>query len=287
MIVLDFEKKLYGTQGEFVLRVQACFPMGEFISIFGKSGVGKTTILRILSGLETPNKGKIIVGDKVYFDSEKNINLDVQKRKIGFVFQDYALFPHLNVYKNITFGKNNQADVDKIISLMELEPFCQKKISMLSGGQAQRVAIARALASSPDILLLDEPLSAIDGELRLKLQVELKNLSKHFGVSSFLVSHDLGEVFRLSDRVICIENGKISKIGTPDEVFVNKHLSGRIQISGEILKITKSSIVCIADVLIHHAIIRVILSGDEAKKFKVGDCVGVITKAFNPSLVML
>lgn len=293
MIELDFRKTLDGSKGKFVLQINLTLEMQEFISIFGKSGAGKTTILRILAGLDTPDTGRIAVAGQVYFDSTKKINLVPQKRKIGFVFQNYALFSHLNVHQNIIFGLKSKEQKDKkradrIIALMELEQLCKKKISTLSGGQQQRVALARALVSSPDILLLDEPLSALDGEMRVKLQNELKAISSYFNVSSFLVSHDIGEVFRLSDRVICLDNGKISKIGTRDEVFLNDHLSGKIQISGEILNIKQNSLIFIADILVNNnSIIKVVLSPQEAQIFKAGDCVAVIAKAFNPSLILL
>lgn len=293
MIELDFEKSLDGAKGKFLLQINTTLEMGNFISIFGKSGVGKTTILRILAGLDTPDRGKIIVAGQTYFNSTKKINLAPQKRKIGFVFQNYALFPHLNVYQNIVFalkdkGQESKKRANEIIALMELEQLGKKKISSISGGQQQRVALARALVSSPDMLLLDEPLSALDGEMRLKLQDEIKAISSHFHLSSFLVSHDIGEVFRLSDKVICLHNGKISKMGTRDEIFLNAHLSGKIQISGEILHIAKKSLISIADILVSDgSIIKVVLSPQEARMFKMGDCVAVVAKAFNPSLVLL
>ncbi|PAF47948.1 molybdenum ABC transporter ATP-binding protein [Helicobacter sp. 12S02232-10] len=288
MIELDFTKTLDGSKGKFALKVSLKLEEGKFFSIFGKSGAGKTTILRILSGLENPDKGKIAIGGRVYFDSYNRINLPVQQRKIGFVFQNYALFPHLNVYENIVFGcRGDKTRIQEVIFLMELEGLCKKKIDSLSGGQAQRVALARALVSSPEILLLDEPLSALDGEMRAKLQEELKHLSRHFGMTTFLVSHDLGEVFRLSDRVICLQNGEIVKIGTPDEVFLNERFSAKLQINGEILKITKNSLVFIVDILINGSVIKIVLDPNEAAGFKVGDSVAVVAKAFNPSIVLL
>lgn len=288
MIEILIEKRLYGSDGEFDLNLHLELPLGKFVCIFGKSGAGKSTILRMLSGLCSPDRGKIVVGDKVFFDSDKNINVPTQERKIGFVFQDYALFPHLNVYKNIIFAhKGDKNRVDEVISLMELESFCDKKISTLSGGQTQRVALARALVSSPEVLLLDEPLSAIDRQMRYKLQEELKNLSNHFNISSFLVSHDLGEVFRLSDYVAELKDGKITKFGTPQEVFLNQNLSAKMQMSGEILNISRGDVICIADILIGNSIVKITLEPSEAKRFKIGDNVAVIAKAFSPSIVLL
>lgn len=288
MIEISVEKRLYGSDGEFDLNLHLEIPLGKFTCIFGKSGAGKSTILRMLSGLCSPHRGRIAIGDKVFFDSSKNINIPTQQRKIGFVFQDYALFPHLNVYKNIIFShKGDKNRIDEVISLMGLESFCDKRISTLSGGQAQRVALARALVSSPEVLLLDEPLSAIDRQMRYKLQEELKNLSKHFNISSFLVSHDLGEVFRLSDYVAELKDGKITKFGTPQEVFLNQNLSAKMQMSGEILNISSGDVVSIADILIGNSIVKITLEPSEAKRFKIGDNVAVIAKAFSPSVVLL
>lgn len=288
MIEILIEKRIYGSDGEFDLNLHLEIPLGKFVCIFGKSGAGKSTILRMLSGLCSPDRGKIIIGDKVFFDSARNINIPTQERKIGFVFQDYALFPHLNVYKNIIFAhKGDKNRVDEVISLMELESFCDKKISTLSGGQMQRVALARALVSSPEVLLLDEPLSAIDRQMRYKLQEELKNLSNHFNISSFLVSHDLGEVFRLSDYVAELKDGKITKFGTPQEVFLNQNLSAKMQMSGEILNISRGDVICIADILIGNSIVKITLEPSEVKRFKIGDNVAVIAKAFSPSIVLL
>lgn len=288
MIKIAVEKRLYGSAGDFNLNIDTQIPVGKFVCIFGQSGAGKSTILRMLSGLCCPDRGKIIIGDRVFFDFSKNINLPPQERKIGFVFQDYALFHHLNVYKNIIFGhKGDKNRIDEVISLMELESFCDKKISTLSGGQAQRVALARALVSSPEVLLLDEPLSAIDGQMRHKLQEELKNLSKHFGISSFLVSHDLSEVFRLSDYVLELKDGKIAKFGTPTQVFLNQNLSAKMHINGEILHISKGDVICIADILISNSIVKITLEPSEAEHFKIGDNVAVVAKAFSPSIVLL
>ncbi|PAF46686.1 hypothetical protein BKH46_06880 [Helicobacter sp. 12S02634-8] len=288
MIEMDFSKTLFGPQGEFVLRISLRLEEGKFFSIFGKSGAGKTTILRILAGLETPDSGRIAWGDRVYFDSSAKINLPPQQRKIGFMFQNYALFPHLSVYDNIAFAhKGDKKHIQEVIALMELDGLCQKSINTLSGGQAQRVAMARALVSAPDMLLLDEPLSALDGQMRLKLQDELKALREHFAITAFLVSHDLGEVYRLSDSVICLENGTISQYGSPAEIFLPQHFSAKMQVSGEILLISKQPLITIVDILAQGSIIKIALSPQEADGLKVGARVGVMAKAFSPIVVPL
>lgn len=162
-IQIRFSKKLLGGTGEFRLNIDKNIDFGAFIALFGKSGAGKTSILRILSGLDNADEGYIRVGDDVWLDTKKDF-LPPQKRQIGFVFQNYALFPHLNVYENICFGLKNKNDkifADELLALMDLYCLKNTKISQLSGGQSQRVALARAIVRRPKILLLDEPFSAL------------------------------------------------------------------------------------------------------------------------------
>ena len=163
-IVFRFNKKLLGSKGAFKLEIDKQLSFGEFIALFGKSGAGKTSILRVLSGLDKVENGYIRVGDTIWLDSQKNIDLPPQRRRIGFVFQNYALFPHLNVYENICFGLKNKQDrifADELVALMDLQSLKKAHIYQLSGGQSQRVALARALTSRPTLLLLDEPFSAL------------------------------------------------------------------------------------------------------------------------------
>ena len=193
----------------------------EFITLLGPSGCGKTTTLRIIGGFEVPDEGD------VYFEGERINDLPAHKRHVNTVFQKYALFPHLNVFDNIAFGlrlKKVKEDVirekvSEMLSLVNLVGFEKKNVSLLSGGQQQRVAIARALINEPEVLLLDEPLGALDLKLRKDMQVELKNIQTKTGITFVYVTHDQEEALSMSDTVVVMANGKIQQIGTPIDIY--------------------------------------------------------------------
>jgi len=193
----------------------------EFITLLGPSGCGKTTTLRIIGGFETPD-----VGD-VYFNGERINNVPAHKRPVNTVFQKYALFPHLNVYENIAFGlklakvdkDEIRARVSKMLELVNLRGFERRNVNLLSGGQQQRVAIARALINEPQVLLLDEPLGALDLKLRKDMQVELKNIQAQTGITFIYVTHDQEEALSMSDTVVVMANGKIQQIGSPTDIY--------------------------------------------------------------------
>ncbi len=286
-ISLDFSKKLIGigTQNTLTLRVQENLEFGSFLALFGKSGAGKTTILRILAGLTKPDKGVIKVGGEVWFD--KKTNLAPQKRSIGFMFQDYALFPHLNVYENIIFNLSNKKErdfADWLIALMELSPILKNPVHQISGGQAQRVALARALVRKPKILLLDEPLSALDSAMRTSLQNEILRLHHHLDLSTLLISHDIIEIFKLASKVWVIKNGAIAQSASPQEIFTSRNLSAQVQLSGEILSKKNQGLVDIFEILCGSEIVKILYERSEAEAFSVGDKVLLVQKAFNPML---
>jgi len=193
MIELSVKKRLLSAEGSLELRFETIIEEGEFVALFGESGAGKTTILRMIAGLETPDSGHIIVNGTPWFDSQKRINLPPAKRPIGFVFQDYALFPNMSVKENLRFALqkgDNPAIIDELLDTIALRELADRLPSQLSGGQQQRVAMARALVRRPRLLLLDEPLSALDHAMRHKLQDELAKLHQHFNLTTILVSHD-------------------------------------------------------------------------------------------------
>ncbi|RXJ84772.1 ABC transporter ATP-binding protein [Arcobacter cloacae] len=290
MIEIDIIKPLYTADGIIDLKVNKQINKGDFLTLFGKSGSGKTTLLRILAGLETPKSGKIVVDKEIWFDSSKKINLPPQKRNVGFVFQDYALFPNMSVRKNLEFAlkkKNEIKKVDEILKIMEIENLSNMKPELLSGGQKQRVALARTLMTNPKMLLLDEPLSALDTTMRLKLQDELSLIHQKFNITSILVSHDISEVFKLSNRVFKINLGEIQQDGTPNEVFSNQNISGKFKIIGEVLSIKKSDILYIVEVLTNNEIVKVTTVEDEIKDLKIGDKLLLSSKAFNPILMKI
>ena len=194
---------------------------GEFITLLGPSGCGKTTTLRIIAGFLEPDSGEVIFEGKV-------INgVPAYKRQVNTIFKRYALFPHLNVYENIAFGlrlkkmkeKDIQAKVSEMLTLVNLKGFGSRKIDSLSGGQQQRVAIARALAVDPRVVLLDEPLGALDLKLRKDMQVELKNIQQRLGITFIYVTHDQEEALSMSDTIVVMDNGKIQQIGTPTDIY--------------------------------------------------------------------
>lgn len=285
MIEIDIIKPLYTADGIINLKVNKKINKGDFLTLFGKSGSGKTTLLRILAGLETPKSGKIVVDKEIWFDSSKKINLAPQKRDVGFVFQDYALFPNMSVKKNLEFAlknKNEIKKVDEILEIMEIKNLSNMKPELLSGGQKQRVALARTLMTNPKILLLDEPLSALDTTMRLKLQDELSLIHQKFNITSILVSHDISEVFKLSNRVFKINLGKIEEDGTPNELFSNQKISSKFKIVGEILSIKKSDILYIIEILSNNEVVKATAVEDEIKDLKIGDKILLSSKAFNP-----
>lgn len=194
---------------------------GEFVTFLGPSGCGKTTTLRMIAGFETPTEGKILL------NGEDILKLPPYERPINTVFQRYALFPHYNIYDNIAFGlklqKKTKAVIDKkvknVLEMVDLEGFEHRKVSTLSGGQQQRIAIARALVNEPEILLLDEPLGALDLKMRKEMQLELKNMHERLGITFIYVTHDQEEALTLSDKIVVMSEGRIHQVGTPENIY--------------------------------------------------------------------
>ncbi len=289
MIRLSATKKLSGTEGPFELSVDLSFPPESLVTLYGKSGSGKTTLLRILAGLEKPESGYIEVHGKVWFDSTAKVNLPPQKRKVGLVFQDYALFPTMTIRENLQFAqeKKEPQKINVLLELTGLDELRERYPSSLSGGQQQRVALARAIIREPEILLLDEPLSALDQHTRNMLQDEILKFHKRFGLTTILVSHDKQEVFKLSDTVAVIDRGKISRHGTPLEVFLNRNTSNKFSFVSTILSIRKVDCIFLAVMGAGNEIVEVVLSKSDIETLKVGDEVLVASKAFNPIVIKL
>lgn len=290
MFQIEVKKKLHSSQGQMLLDIKLNIPKGSFISLYGKSGAGKTTLLKMLAGLIEPDEGFIYASDRVWFDKAKRINLVPQNRKIGFVFQDYALFPNMTVKENLEFvspEKANTKRINEILELTGLTELASRSPATLSGGQQQRVALARALVRQPQLLLLDEPLSSLDNEMRLRLQDEIAKIHRHFGLTTILISHDPSEIYRLSDLVAEIYFGQIAKQGTPSEVFHHHEITGKFQIVGEVIEIVRNDIVFIVKVLSGNQIIKVVVTRNQAEEIKVGEKVLVTSKAFNPVLLKI
>ena len=200
---------------------------GSFITLLGSSGCGKTTTLRMIAGLETPTRGEIRFDDKIMFSSEKNINIPAARREVGFLFQNYALWPHMTVIQNIAFGLETlkwkksdiQARVDEMLGIMKIEPFAKRYPAELSGGQQQRVAIARTLAPRPRVLLMDEPLSNLDAKLRGEMRTELKRLHRDMKSTFVYVTHDQLEAMTLSTKICLMNEGNLQQYAPPLTVY--------------------------------------------------------------------
>ncbi len=290
MIVFKIQKKLQSASGEMLLDLDFEIKENEFVTLYGASGSGKTTTLRILSGLSEADKGIITVHNATWLDTDKKIQLPPQKRKIAYVFQDYALFPNMSVRENLSYALEKGQDkniIEELLTLMELEQLQHQKPAQLSGGQKQRVALARALVQQPTILLLDEPLSAVDNEIRVKLQDYIIQAHRKYKLTTILVSHDIAEIYKMSDQVIVLENGKISKQGTPEEVFSSRLVSGKFQFVGEILKIEKENFIYIVVVLIGNNVVKIVAMEEEIRDLNIGNKVLIASKAFNPILTKI
>jgi molybdate transport system ATP-binding protein len=287
MIDMNVSKKLLTSEGLKTLTVNLHLNKMDFCAFFGQSGAGKTTTLRMLAGLLKPDSGTISVNDCTWFDSESNINLPTRKRNIGFVFQDYALFPTMTVKKNIEYaiGKGHQK-VDSIIELMGLDTFANTYPDQLSGGQRQRVALARTLVRSPEILLLDEPLSALDSEMRTTLQDELCKIHDHFELTSIIVTHDISEIYRIARSVAVFKDHRISNYGSPEKIF-GHNLSTKFRVVGTIIDIKNSKIASVVTIQVGGNQTKVVIDIDEAEKYSVGQSVIVAAKAFTPVLLPL
>jgi len=222
MIEALLKKKLVASQGDMNLDLRFTIQTGELVTFYGPSGAGKTTMLRMLCGLSSPHEGYITVDGEIWFDTTKKINLKPQSRNVGIVFQDYALFPNMTVKENLEYALprgESRSIVDELMVVMELTNLFNKKPEFLSGGQRQRVAMARALVRKPKILLLDEPMSALDTTLRLKIQDYILRVHREFQLTTLLVSHDVLEVLRLSTHMFLMDNGKIITQGAPGEIL--------------------------------------------------------------------
>jgi molybdate transport system ATP-binding protein len=290
IITIDIEKMIFTAGGRMKLAVKTELKRGELIALFGASGAGKTTVLRILAGLVNPDKGIIKIGDTVWFDSKNNINVIPQNRNISLMFQDYALFPNMTVEENIQFAQpeKDKKIVNELLSVFGLWEFRKRSPNGLSGGQKQRVALARALARKPRLLLLDEPLSALDAKMRAMLQDAISKAHYISGATTIMVSHDLNEVFRLANHVIYIENGSVIRSGNPDTVFSDTTISGKVQITGQIARIEEQGSINIVTVISgNNQIIKVIAFENDIEDLHVGDSVMVYTKAFNPIISKL
>ncbi|PRM98826.1 ABC transporter ATP-binding protein [Aliarcobacter cryaerophilus] len=281
MISLNIKKELHGSNGNMNLDINLSLQDGEFVALSGVSGSGKTTLLRVLAGLEDAF-GEIIVDGEIWLNEK--LKKPIQKRDIGFVFQDYALFPNLSVIDNLLYVKKDKDLAKQLLSLTDLYELKNRYPNSLSGGQKQRVSLCRALMKRPKILLMDEPLSALDPHMRLKLQDEILTLHKEFKTTTIMVSHDPSEMYKLASRVLVMSNGKIIDDGLPKEILLKTQGSQKFSFEGELLDIIKVDVINIAIVAIGQQIVEIVISNMEAKNLTIGEKVNVSTKAFTPTI---
>ncbi len=291
MITISIEKKLNAASGPMLLQLQCQLESGAFATLYGKSGAGKTSILRILAGLLPPEKGQIVVNGSTWLDTEKGINLPPQKRKVGFVFQDYALFPNMTVQENLCFALEKGQDqgiIKNLVEMMELGELQFRKPTTLSGGQKQRVALARALVQKPDLLLLDEPLSALDQEMRQKLQQYILQVHQEYNFTALLVSHDKSEILKMSNNLLVLEAGKLVQEGNPLEVFgVAAPELGQVQFRAELLAIENNGSICTLTVLLGEGLAKITLPQAELPLLKLGDQLQVSCQSASTQIVKL
>jgi molybdate transport system ATP-binding protein len=224
------EIKIATALQSFSLNVELAFE-ARLTVLFGPSGCGKSTVLNCLAGLRKPDTGSIVVCGKTFFDAAQGINLPPQSRQIGYVFQNPSLFPHLSVYDNIAFGidkwdaQKRDARVDELLELLNLSGLGNRRVRQISGGQVQRVALARALAPEPKLVLLDEPFSALDAELRNQLAEELLSMQKKLALPMVLVTHSRAEALQMADTVVLLDHGRVAAIGAPHNLLANPSAS--------------------------------------------------------------
>ncbi|AXX88538.1 molybdenum ABC transporter ATP-binding protein [Arcobacter suis] len=281
MIKIDISKKLHGANGEMDLNINLEIKQGDFVALAGLSGSGKTTLLRILAGLEDA-KGTLEIDNNIWLNEK--FCLASQKREIGFVFQDYALFPNFSVLDNLLYVNKDKELANYLLKMTELEELKNRFPQTLSGGQKQRVSLCRALMNRPKILLMDEPLSALDSNMRTKLQNEILTLHKEFNTTTIMVSHDPSEIYRLANRVVILNFGKIINDGTPKDILLKTKGSQKFSFEGELLDIVKVDVIHIAIVSIGQQLVEVVVSKEEVKNLKIGQKVSLSTKAFSPTI---
>ena len=230
MLQVSFRKKLGGddddqSQRTFMLDVEFTAPGGVTI-LFGPSGSGKTTCLRAIAGIVTPDEGRIILDGCTYVDSASGVNLSIQNRRVGFVFQDYSLFPHLTAEQNVAYGirakgskKGKRERARELLSLVEIGHAAHQFPRELSGGEGQRVALARALASDPAVMLLDEPLSAVDVKTRARLLAEVEAIHRRTGIPIVYVTHNMAEAVAIGTHIVILNQGQVARQGSPQEIM--------------------------------------------------------------------
>ena len=284
MIELSVQKELRSSGGTMLLDIELKVGKGDIVTLYGRSGAGKTSLLLLLAGLMRPDSGFIRVDGQTWTDTEKGQWTRPQERNVGLVFQEYALFPNMTVMENLSYAlRGGQKDeTEHLIEIMDLKELRNRKPETLSGGQKQRVALARALVNKPSLLLLDEPLSALDQDMRGRLQQYILQVHREYGLTTLLISHDVTEIIKMSDYVMEMELGRVIRKATPGEIFTHEKLNAKFQFTGEVMKMTRQDFIVIVTVLVGRELVKVVANDSEVEGMEVGDRVLIASKAFNP-----
>ncbi len=288
MLEVQLVRTLHTPRGPMQLDVALTVRPHELVAIFGPSGAGKTSILRMIAGLMRPDRGCVRWRGTTWYSDQHGVFVPPQRRPVGMVFQDYALFPNLTVRENLAFALPAHGDrrcVDTWLERFALRALADRKPHELSGGEQQRVALARALIRRPEVLLLDEPLAALDPRLRVRLQDEILEVHRTMRMTTILVSHDIAEVFRMATRVYVLQDGRVVQVGTPEEVFIRGRVSGKFRFVGEVLDIRSADTVWLVTLQVGQQAVRVVAGERDVARIRVGDRVVVYAKAFNPVLI--
>ncbi len=256
------------------MEINIHLPQNKITTLWGESGAGKTTLLKMIAGLLKPDAGSIEINNAVWFDAKQKRDVQPQQRSIGFVFQDYALFPNMTVLQNLQFAAKPKTDdtfIHHLVEITSMQAFLHVKPSRLSGGQQQRVALIRALVRKPKLLLLDEPLSALNTELRYQLHEALQQLQNELGFTAILVSHNKEEVCALSHHLIQLQEGKVIFEGTPQQAFSQSHSYNQLQLMAKVISVKTNDNVTLIEIKIGNQIQALSISGDETQNVKAGD----------------
>jgi molybdate transport system ATP-binding protein len=286
MIQIQLQKELKAANGKMLLEVDFSIEKGAFVALYGASGAGKTSILRMIAGLLKPQKGQIIVHSSTWLNTIQNINLSPQERQVGMLFQDYALFPNMTVEENLLFALPKNADkkaINEVIEIIELGGLKKQKPFLLSKGQQQRVALARTLVQRPKLLLLDEPLSALDDEMRLKLQDYLLKVHELYDLTTILISHDVGEILKMADKIFELKQGQITRSGSPKEIF--REQINRVNINGIIQKIEAVGNQWKVWVNWNNDTIQILVAKDNRQSLKIGEKIELSAQVIAPTVI--